>query len=267
MNRTALRRTLITPIFVALAVPAFADDAGPTLQINTQSGDTLPGEPYRLLQRHPDGNSTRLQSGDIPDDGVIRLEGDWLDGGAKRVTVWVGKPSVVAGRFQYNPHETKNADYAVTVPPSAGDRAPDIAFTTLFDGKPAKLSDFRGEVVLLDFWASWCGPCQEPMAHNQALLEKHAGDWAGKARIVALSIDDDAETAREHVEKKGWTAMYHAFSSEGEPGWRSGAPTTYGVWSIPTVLLIDAEGEILWRGHPSRVDLEAMIEDAIQAGE
>lgn len=46
-----------------------------------------------------------------------------------------------------------------------------------------------GQVLLLDFWATWCPPCQKPMAHNQEMLEKRGADWGDKVRLLGLSID------------------------------------------------------------------------------
>ena len=61
-------------------------------------------------------------------------------------------------------------------------------------GEETEIKHTEGEVILLDFWATWCPPCQEPMAHNHEMLEKHKGDDAWKnIRIVGLSIDDDSE--------------------------------------------------------------------------
>lgn len=63
--------------------------------------------------------------------------------------------------------------------------------------------------MLLDFWATWCPPCQAPMAHNQEMLEKHGGEWGDKVRIIGLSIDNDAATIKNHVESKEWKSVEH----------------------------------------------------------
>ncbi|HEX4342528.1 MAG TPA: TlpA disulfide reductase family protein, partial [Verrucomicrobiae bacterium] len=74
-----------------------------------------------------------------------------------------------------------------TLPPQT--IAPEIEFITLVDEKKMKLSDLRGKVVVLDFWATWCGPCQEPMADLQTIRNTHP-DWQDKVVLLPLSIDD-----------------------------------------------------------------------------
>ena len=46
-----------------------------------------------------------------------------------------------------------------------------------------------GQVLLLDFWATWCPPCQKPMAHNQEMLRNREKDWGDRVRLIGLSID------------------------------------------------------------------------------
>lgn len=53
-----------------------------------------------------------------------------------------------------------------------------------------------GEVLLVDVWATWCGPCQGPMKHNQEMLEKHKETWKDRVRIVGVSVDDSKETVK-----------------------------------------------------------------------
>jgi thiol-disulfide isomerase/thioredoxin len=66
------------------------------------------------------------------------------------------------------------------------------------------ISHKKGQVMLIDFWATWCPPCQGPMAHNQEMLVHNEGKWGDKVRIIGVSIDQTVEAVVKHVQAKKW---------------------------------------------------------------
>jgi len=187
------------------------------------------------------------------------------------VTLSVKKdlPAVDADRAKKFNEEIKpviegitGVDVSVTSKLGAGDPYSTIAnLVSIKADGPVELAHKEGEVWLVDFWATWCPPCQAPMAHNQAMLEKREKDWAGKVRIIGISIDQTKEAVVTHCESKKWMSIehYHRATSD--------CSKVYGVSGVPHVMLIDKNGKIAFMGHPAnRKDLEADL-DTLSKGE
>lgn len=135
----------------------------------------------------------------------------------------------------------------------------------VFDDGKTVLKHNPGEVLLVDVWATWCGPCQKPMQHNQEMLVKNKEQWAGKARIVAVSVDQDKPTIVNRVNSKKWTDIIHLTLL----GWKGEHPLIqdFRVQGIPFVCLVDTHGKIDFLGHPSQVKLQERINQLISGKE
>ena len=114
--------------------------------------------------------------------------------------------------------------------------APEETVETL-DGLPVKLSRYRGEVVLLNFWATWCAPCVEEMPS----LERLSIDLKGQGlRVVAASMDvKGAEQVKPFLEKHGLSEMTVLLDRRTKLG------QAFGIQGLPTTYLIDRQGRVV----------------------
>lgn len=132
--------------------------------------------------------------------------------------------------------------------------APDFTMTTA-EGATVKLSDFRGRPVLLNFWASWCGPCASEMPAIQAAWEQSGADVDFVIVNMTGMSGETEQTAKDFLQQNGYTfpAYFDANSS---------AARAFGVSSIPQTYLINAEGNIIG-GYMGAMD-DAVLAEGIQ---
>jgi thiol-disulfide isomerase/thioredoxin len=119
---------------------------------------------------------------------------------------------------------------------SLGNVAPEIEGEDI-DGKKIKLNDYRGKIVVLSFWASWCGPCMGMMPSEVRLAERMKGKPFTLVGVNGDSIRDDAKHAVEK-EKITWPSFWNKEGPNGP------IPTTWNVAAWPTVFVLDPNGVI-----------------------
>lgn len=132
--------------------------------------------------------------------------------------------------------------------------APDFTFYDI-SGNSFNLSDYQGKPVVLNFWASWCGPCKTEMPGFENLYQK----YGEQVQFLMINLTDGAsetvDTANAYILSEGYTfPVFYDTDNDGA--------ITYGITSIPTTYLISEEGELL--GYAMGAITEEALEGAIE---
>jgi len=131
--------------------------------------------------------------------------------------------------------------------------APPFSVTTL-DGRRLSLDSLAGKVVLIDFWATWCGPCREALPRIRNIAAKFAGQ---PFVVLSVSLDKDEAKWKDFVAKNGMTWMQYR-----DGGFDGGVAKQFAVNAIPATFTIDADG-VLEDQHVGDADIEGKLKKLI----
>ena len=149
----------------------------------------------------------------------------------------------------------QNIDLGETAPTETvpQNSAPEVTVTDA-DGNEVKLSDFRGKGVVLNFWASWCGPCKSEMPHFQEAYEQYGDKLHFLMVNMSTAFGDTQGDAEKLMTKNGYTfPVYYDTAAE--------CAYSYGVSGIPMTFFIDKNGNLVSgkSGMITQADLERRI--------
>ena len=124
--------------------------------------------------------------------------------------------------------------------PPVGSRAPEVRAQAWLNARgPTTLAGLRGKVVVVEFWATWCGPCRQSIPHIDALAKR----WADKGLTVLSLTREDRRTVEQFFRPQNFEPSYTI-------GCGSNSSSAYGVRGIPRAFVIDPKGKVAWAGHP-----------------
>jgi thiol-disulfide isomerase/thioredoxin len=131
--------------------------------------------------------------------------------------------------------------------------APPFAITTV-DGQRVSMDDLTGKVVLLDFWATWCGPCRQALPHMKEIAKKFQGQ---PLVVLSISLDSDEQKWKEFIAKNEMTWLQYR-----DGGFTGSISKSFGVEAIPHTFTIDADG-VLQDEHIGDASIEGKLKKLV----
>lgn len=238
-----------------------------SLHVTRFDGTPAGGLRYRVY-----GSGGRMERevafGRIPDDGRIMVESVPMSNDFIGLSLSVENEHVKSFRVPANA-KTSGIVETAQLSMTRGDTAPDVRLIDLTTSETVALSDLRGKMVLMDFWASWCGPCRQPVKDLNLLIEQHP-EWDDRLVVLGVSLDDTAEDARKHAEQHRLTAWRLVMDADAisaddaEASFGSAVATAFRVTKIPTWILIDKNGKVITTERLHKDGLDAALIEALE---
>lgn len=175
---------------------------------------------------------------------------------AKKAAQEQGKESASSKKADKKKKEKSGGGQPASDSPTSGFTAVDL------EGKEVNLDQFRGKVIYVDFWASWCGPCRQQFPFSKELKHKLTPKQLKEVVFLYISIDDNETNWKNSIEKLGIEGTH--FISKG--GWGSNAARFFGLNSIPRYMLIDRQGNIA-DPNAKRPSGEGLLDDILKLAE
>lgn len=181
---------------------------------------------------------------------------------------WGEELASASAEIAVPPMDTPQSDEPFEVPPivavalkkiKVGDVAPLFDLPSLDSQKRIRLEDFRGKYVLLDFWATWCGPCIQEIPYLKEVYDAFGCDQ--RFVMIGLSLDKTAETASQFIEKQKipWPQAFLGEWSQAR------LPNEYGVRGIPSIWLIGPDGKVIAKELRGQA-IKSAVQQALSKG-
>lgn len=204
-----------------------------------------------VLKKLPNSKHTMTFGFDAPSDKTISMNMN-LPAPALQELMMAGM--AIQQHFMANMTQNKQS----ASPQFLGKAAPKASTTTL-DGKAWSLADQKGKVVLIDFWATWCGPCVHAMPEMKAIYEKYKSN--PNFLMVGTAMDRQAKDVQKFVtdENLPWLQLH-------EPGkdWDNSFSDAFQVNSIPSIWIIDQDGVVRGEKIHGKQQIEAILDELLK---